>query len=231
MNNLLKKIKTKKWIVFISLFLCFLFLDTIFAIIYYYCGGNLKNLTIYETIYFVLLKYLVLIFIFILLYSNYLKEKWIDFKKNIKDYFEISFRNWLVGFIIMIISNLIINYFVSGLGQNESNVQTLIAKMPIIAFFITTLLAPFIEEIIFRKSLQDCFNNKVLYMIISGILFGLVHVIGANNNLEYLLIIPYGALGFMFAKTINETDNIYSTILLHMLHNGVLTILLIIGVI
>ena len=231
MNNLLKKIKTKKWIIFISLFLCFLFLDTLFAIIYYYCGGDLKNLTIYETIYFVLLKYLVLIITFIPLYLNYLKEKWIDFKKNIKDYFEISFRNWLVGFIIMIISNLIINYFVSGLGQNESNVQTLIAKMPIIAFFITTLLAPFIEEIIFRKSLQDCFNNKVLYMIISGILFGLVHVIGANNNLEYLLIIPYGALGFMFAKTINETDNIYSTILLHMLHNGVLTILLIIGVI
>ena len=131
----------------------------------------------------------------------------------------------------MIISNLIINYFVSGLGQNEANVQTLIEKMPIVAFIITTLLAPFIEEMVFRKSLQDCFNNKTLYLIISGILFGLVHVMGSGNIYEYLLIIPYGALGFMFAKTINETDNIYSTILLHMLHNGTLTILLIIGVI
>ena len=62
-------------------------------------------------------------------------------------------------------------------------------------------------------------------MITSGLLFGLVHVIGADNPLEYLLIIPYGALGMMFAKTINETDNVYSTILLHMLHNGCLTLL------
>ena len=62
-------------------------------------------------------------------------------------------------------------------------------------------------------------------MITSGLLFGLVHVMGANNYFEYLLIVPYGALGFMFAKTITETDNIYSTILLHMLHNGALTIL------
>ena len=225
MNNYIKNIKTKKWIIFISLLFFFLFLDSILAIIYYYCGGDISHLSLLETIYFVLAKYFVLIILFIVFYRKYLKEKWIDFKKNIKKYFEISFRNWLVGFIIMIVSNIIINKFISGLGENESNVQLLIKEIPILAFFITTFLAPFIEEMVFRKSLQDCFNNKYLYMITSGLLFGLVHVMGANNYFEYLLIVPYGALGFMFAKTITETDNIYSTILLHMLHNGALTIL------
>ena len=225
MKNLITKIKTKKWIIFISLLFLFLLLDGILGITYYYLGGNIKDLTIYETIYFLIAKYVIMIIIFILIYRKYLKEKWFDFKKNIKKYFEISFRNWLIGFVIMIVSNIIINLFVSGLGENESSVQLLIKKMPIIAFCITTFLAPFIEEMIFRKSLQDCFNNKTIYMITSGILFGLVHVMGSENIFEYLLIIPYGALGFMFAKTINETDNVYSTILLHMLHNGALTIL------
>lgn len=221
----MNKDKIKKWIIFISIFLCFLLLDGLLAIMYYYCGGDISHLTIYDTILFILMKYFVLIVIFILLYRKYLKEKWFDFKKNIKKYFEISFRNWLIGFIIMVVSNIIISRFISGLGQNESSVQTLIKEMPVVAFFITTLLAPFIEEMVFRKSLQDCFNNKTYYMIISGLLFGLVHVMGSSNIYEYLLIIPYGAIGSMFAKTINETDNIYSTILLHLLHNGILTIL------
>ena len=220
MNN-----RIKKWLLFIGIFLCFLLFDGVLALIYYYAGGDIENLTTLQAIYFLLAKYLVLIIIFIIVYRKYLKEKWIDFKKNIKTYFEISFKNWLIGFIIMITSNIIISRFISGLGQNESSVQLLIQKMPLIAFLITTLLAPFIEEMVFRKSLQDCFNDKTIYMIMSGLLFGLVHVMGTNNVYEYLLIIPYGALGFMFAKTINETDNIYSTILMHMLHNGVLTIL------
>ena len=225
MNDFINKIKTKNWIIFILLLLCFLFFDLILGIIYYYMGGDIYHLNINETICFLLIKYAILIIVFIILYRQYLKEKWIDFKRNFKDYFEISFKNWLLGFLIMIISNIIINSFVKGLGQNESNVQTLIQKTPVIAFFITTLLAPFIEEMVFRKSLQDAFNNKFLYMIASGLIFGFIHVMGSNNAYEYLLIIPYGALGFMFAKTLNETDNIYSTILLHMMHNGVLTLL------
>lgn len=223
--NFINNIKVKKWLIFILLFLCFLGFDLITAIIYHYLGGNINHLTNTETVCFLLIRYFVLIMLFLLLYRKYLKEKWFDFRKNFKDYFDITFKNWLLGFIIMIVSNLIINRFFSGLGQNENSVQSLIKEMPFVAFIITTLLAPFVEEMIFRKGLQDAFNNKTLYMITSGVLFGLIHVMGTGNIYEYLLIIPYGALGFMFAKTINETDNIYSTILMHMLHNGVLTIL------
>ena len=225
MSFLKNQFKTKKWLIFLFILACFLGLDLVIGIIYFYFGGDLYHLTLTETIVILLIKYFLLIVMLCLLYRKYLVEKWFDFKKNIAKYFEISFKNWLIGFIIMIVSNLIISYFISGLGQNESGVQTLIAKTPIVAFIMTTFLAPFTEEMIFRKCLQDCFNNKTLYMITSGLLFGLIHVMGFGNIYEYLLIIPYGALGLMFAKTINETDNIYSTILLHMLHNGVLTIL------
>lgn len=221
---MINKDKAKKWLIFIGILFLFIFLDLGIALVILMLK-NTRELTLVEEIVVILVKYAILLIIFILLYKKYLKEKWFDFKKNFKKYFEISFRNWFVGFLIMIVSNVIINSLVKGLGQNESNVQELIMNAPFLAFILTTIGAPFIEEMIFRKSLQDCFNNKVIYMVMSGFLFGLIHVMGTDNLYEYLLIIPYGALGFMFAKTINETDNIYSTIIIHMLHNGVLTLL------
>ena len=220
--------RKKNWIFFTIILLLFLFLDIAIAILYMFFI-NSNKLTFVETMVITFLKYISLFIIFFTIYKDYLKEKWIDFKKHFAKYFEISFKYWFVGFIIMITSNMIINRFISGLGENEAGIQELITEAPIIAFILTTICAPFIEEMVFRKSLQNCFKNKVYFMITSGLLFGLIHVIGSANIYEYLLIIPYGALGFMFAKTINETDNIYCTIMMHLLHNGILTLIAIIG--
>ena len=224
MENIKKNVNLKKLLIFFGILFLFLTLDY-FLVIGYYSFDDLVQNTIKNSVVFVIIKYIILAIIIFFQYHNYLKEKWFDYIKNIKKYFEISFKYWLLGFIIMIVSNIIINYISPGLGKNEETVQLLIKRIPLIAFLLTTVFAPFIEEMIFRKYLQDSFNNKYLFMILSGLLFGFVHVMGYNNPLEYLLIIPYGALGFMFAKTINETDNIYCTIMMHMLHNGVFTLL------
>ena len=224
MDKLSKSIDIKKSIIFLGILLLFLTLDYLLVIGYYLITGPIKSGSSSGMI-FTFLKYFVLIIIFIIQYHKYLKEKLFDFKKHFLKYFEISFKYWLLGFLIMIVSNIIISHFFPGLGKNEENVQQLIQKMPVIAFFFTTIFAPFIEEMIFRKYLQDSIKNKYLFMILSGLIFGFVHVMSSKNPLEYLLIIPYGSLGFMFAKTISETDNVYSTVLMHMLHNGVLTLL------
>lgn len=212
----------------LAIFLAFLFAFLFFEIIYIIIGIDLENIS--DNMYALLLviKYFIFIGIFYLMYHNYLKEKWQDFKLNFKKYSKIAFRDWFLGFLIMIFSNLIISSFFKGLGENENNVQDLISTTPYIAFILTSVLAPIIEEMIFRKSLKDAINNKYLYMFLSGFIFGLVHVISSSNPLEYLLIIPYGALGFAFAKTINETDNIYTTIMVHAFHNAVLTLLAVI---
>ncbi len=229
MEEILKKLNIKKWLLFFGLLIIFLFFELFIEIIYYLLGFDLTKLTISDVILLMFLKYIVLIILFIIAYRKYLKEKWKDFTNNFGKYFSISARNWFIGLLIMFISNIIISMFITNIGENESNVQLLIEKIPILAFIMTTIFAPITEEMIFRKSLQDCVNKKKLYMFLSGFIFGFVHVMGSENILEYLLIIPYGSIGFMFAKTINETDNIYSTILLHMLHNGVLTIISILG--
>ena len=227
--ELMNKLKIKNWLIFLGILFLFLYADYFIVAIFYKINGDIKNLSMLAKIVILLSKYFILIAIFIIKDFKYLKEKWFDFIKNFKKYFSISAKNWFAGFLIMIISNVIISHFVTNIGQNESSVQTLIAKLPILAFTMTTILAPFVEEMVFRKELQNCVDNKTLYMILSGLIFGFVHTSISTNILELLLIIPYGALGFMFAKTINETDNIYSTILMHMLHNGALTLLAIWG--
>ena len=221
MQNILNKNKLKKILLFITLLISFL----IFEAIYLLFGVDFYNITINQYIYLALIKYFFFIILLSIIYRKYLKEKLLDFKNNFKEYAKISFKDWLCGFLIMIMSNIIISSFIVGLGENEESVQELIKTAPWVAFIMTTFLAPFIEEMIFRKSLQDTINNKTFYMIMSGFIFGLVHVLGASNPFEYLLIIPYGSLGFMFAHTINKTDNIYCTIMMHMFHNGILTIL------
>ena len=225
MINIFKNLKTKNIIVFSIVFLVFF----AFEVVFLFFGYDFNNLTLNDVLLMTFSKYFVLIFFFIFYYRKYLKEKWFDFIKNFKEYFKIGFKDWFTGFIIMYVANLIIMNLLGNIGQNEETVQELIGQTPFIAFLLTTILAPFIEEMLFRKLLQDCFNNKILFMIISGFLFGLVHVLGAENYLEYLLIISYGALGFMFSHTLNKTDNIYVTIMLHMFHNGVLTAIAILG--
>ena len=219
--NFLNNKRLNKWLLSLGLMIGFL----IFDVIYLYIGIDFNTISFEQTIFLTLIKYVFFMLLLAIIYRKYLKEKWFDFKKNFKKYFSIAFKDWFTGILIMLFANMIINRFINGLGENEEAVQNLISKIPFIAIFMTSFFAPFNEEMIYRKSLQDCFKNKYLYMITSGLIFGFIHVMGAANPYEYLLIISYGALGFMFAHTISETDNIFCTIMMHMLHNSVLTIL------
>ena len=215
-----KNLKIKNWIIFFLVLIVFLVFEIIFSFFI-----DFSDLTTLDTVLMLFTKYFVLITFFVAYYYDYLRDKWKDFIKNFKKYFSLSFKYWFTGFLIMYFANIIISRFISGVGQNEESVQNLIGTLPYLSLLITSVLAPFIEEMIFRKNLQDCFHNKTLFMIISGLLFGLVHVMGASNPLEYLLIISYGSVGLFFAKTLNETDNIYCTIMMHAFHNFNLTVI------
>ena len=225
--DLLKNKHVKNIIVFVLTLLAMLTLDYILLFIFAYCfyNDNIKDMP--DVFYYLAmsLKYFLIIIFYLFYYKNYLKEKWKDFRLNFKKYSKIAFNDWIIGFIIMYVSNIFIMRIIETTGQNEEAIQKLISATPIFAILLTTLFAPIIEEMIFRKNLQDCFKNKKIFMILSRLIFGFIHVMGTSNYLEYLLIIPYGALGVSFAHTLNETDNIYPSIMMHAIHNGFLTLL------
>lgn len=160
-----------------------------------------------------------------------------DFKKYFKKFgenFELSFKYYFIGVIIMMASNLIITlFFNDATAGNEEAVRSLIDQLPVYMIFSVSLYAPFVEEIIFRHSIKDCVlcygKNKItkgIYIFISGFIFAALHILGQTTSyLDYLYLIPYLSLGIAFSALYVKTDNIFSSISMHMLHNTVTVIL------
>lgn len=177
------------------------------------------------------------IIILFLIYKNKLKKDFKDYIKDFANNFEQSFKYYFIGVIIMIVSNLIIALcFTSANANNEEAVRNLIDIAPLYMLFSVSIYAPFVEELIFRHSIRNCFNydnnkiSKYLYIFTSGFIFAAMHILGqVTNNLDYLFIIPYMSLGVAFSALYYKTNNIFSSISMHSLHNTVTIILYLIA--
>lgn len=128
----------------------------------------------------------------------------------------------------MVVSNYLIYFFFKeATANNEEAIRSMIKLYPAYMVFSVSIYAPIVEELIFRKSIKDMVmvwgNNKItkyIYILASGLIFASLHVVGSvTSNLDYLYIIPYSALGLAFSSLYYKTDNIFSTISMHMLHN------------
>ena len=163
----------------------------------------------------------------IILYRKTLKTDFKDFIKNFGNYSDIALKYWILGFIAMVVSNkIIISLFPIELAANEQGVREIIQSVPFIAFFSICIFAPISEELIFRKAFKDCFKEKWTFILISGFVFGFLHVIGSFKSLyDLFYIIPYSSLGIAFAYIYYKTNNIFSSIFVHCMHNTILVIL------
>lgn len=170
---------------------------------------------------------LILFFIYFLIYRKELKKDFKNFIKNKEEYTNIGFRYWMIGILVMMITNFILNFvFKIGGANNEKTVQAMIKAFPVLMIIDAGILAPFNEEIVFRKTLKDIFDNKWIFIILSFLLFGGAHVISSTKVLtDYLYIIPYGALGAAFAYSYYKTNNIFTSIFMHTTHNLILIML------
>lgn len=218
----------KKIFVVLKVFILLLLLLTFKSIFISFFSNNLNN--ILKVIIF-LISDLIVISILLIVYRKTLIK---DFKSYFKDFlnnFEQSFKYYIIGLAIMIISNLIIVVFINNqIASNEESVRSLIDIVPLYMIFSVSIYAPITEELIFRKGIREIFNNKYLYIISSGIIFASMHLASENLSLNTLLyIIPYSSLGITFAYTYYKTNNIFSTIMLHSFHNTMAIILYLIG--
>lgn len=169
---------------------------------------------------------LILVLLLIIIYFKELKNEFKSFKANWKLNMDTAFKYWFIGLMIMCISNIVIGIITNlNTSSNEEAVQTLVNSTPYLMLFTAGILAPIAEELTFRKGVSKLFKNKWIFATFSGLIFGLLHVIGSNNILEYLYIIPYGSLGFFFALTYYDTKSIYPSIIMHAIHNSALILL------
>ena len=172
---------------------------------------------------------LILAIILVIIFPKDLFKDLKDFKKNYKEILKTTFKYWIIGLIIMYVSSILIELF--GLAPNvnqEANIR-LLKESPILEFIMALLLAPFVEELVFRKSLIKAINNKHLFAIVTGLLFAFIHVtssLDAGMKMLFYLI-PYGSIGIAFGYAYHKTKNIFGTMAIHSLHNLISLLLLI----
>ena len=171
-----------------------------------------------------------LIYVFIVLYMfrNEIKKGLKEVKKDFPRLATLSLNCWIIGSLIMTTSSIIISYITKqNTSANEALVRQSIKMAPLYMLFTCSIVAPVLEEMTFRRALKGLINNKWVFILVSGLGFGLLHVIGTGfkNPLDFLYIIPYSSMGCAFAYLLTKTNNITLPIMVHMLHNTILVLM------
>ena len=150
-----------------------------------------------------------------------------DFKnmtENHKQYFKKYFKFYLIALMIMVLSNLFINVGINnGIAGNEEALRDTFKVSPTYIFFSSVIFAPLVEELVFRQSLRNIIPNKIIFILVSGLIFGGLHILtGYSGPIDLLYLIPYCTPGIVFAYILADSDNIFISIALHCMHNGIL---------
>lgn len=185
---------------------------------------NVETLPMYVKIIYSLFCEIIILVSIILLFRKTLKENWKDLKEHHQEYFKTYLKYWFLALGIMMISSLIIQIIEPGsVANNEESIRNTLGQAPVYTYISAVFFAPFIEEMLFRQGFRNIFTNKFVFIFISGFIFGGLHVFpSATNLVDYLYLIPYCTPGFIFAYVLTKTNNIFTTIGLHFLHNGIL---------
>jgi uncharacterized protein len=127
----------------------------------------------------------------------------------------------IIGYIVTMLSQLLCNLIlilVFDLKHGSENTQAIlkIAKLNPAFIVIPSLIAPILEEIIFRRIIFKKLYNHLPFIIsamISSVLFAFMH-----GDLPFFL--SYFLIGFIFCYLYKRTNSILVPILTHMLMNS-----------
>ena len=173
---------------------------------------------------------------------------WVNLRNFFKEFKAVYIVAPLLCYIGCYVLEVIVNMvlmMIRGSAEQSSNnelVIDMLGQKPLMMAFMTVVLAPIVEEAIFRAALARPLTSKRNYFvkalgyIISILLFALMHVyqyafflydemgsvvgltFNADEFLSILIYIPM-ALGFVICADICK--NYWGSVLCHMLNNGV----------
>ena len=153
---------------------------------------------------------------------NELKRDFIVFKNN----FKLYLVNMLSRFGIVTILYFMCSITVLLIVDNIPNNQEALLSLPLfVTAFLAIVIVPLTEELMFRGFIRKFIKNDILFIILSSLIFGGLHVLSADSVLQLLYIIPYSVLGLAFSLNYVKTKNIASNIFLHCAWNTIALIL------
>lgn len=220
---MLKEIKTFcnkniNYIKLIFLFVAFLMLDYISLILIKIFKFDISSLD--NFLYLRIITLLIIMLIAVIVYRKDLVADWKIFKKNYKEDLKLAFTYWFVALLLMASSNYLLSKAGLSMPNNEAAVRQMLAAFPFLASLIVIILSPILEELIFRQAFYKVFNNKIIFVIVSSFLFGILHITGSfDSYYDFFFLIPYMSMGIFFALTMAKTKTIYPSVFVHVFHN------------
>lgn len=214
----------KKTLIGIGVFLFYFFVSQFQALPFWVLNIDTTTLPEIVKVIYTLLVQVFLVLVIAYIFRKDLKKNFKDLKKNHKYYFSNYLKYWFLALGLMMLSNAIILMFEPGsIAGNEEAIRDMFSKTPIYTFISAVIIAPILEELVFRKSFRYMFSNDILFILFSGITFGAFHVIGSFETFfDLIYIIPYSVPGLVFAYVLVKSKNIFVPMGLHFLHNGIL---------
>lgn len=178
---------------------------------------------IFEILYYVLIFALVLY-----IFGKRLKRDFKAFKENFGTYMGYIFKWWGIMLGLSIVAagiRLLLG------GDVETANQAGLNSMPL--WYVGPLAmiwAPFVEEGIFRGGLRRFVKNDKVFVVLSALLFGLLHTVGSETGLYNIFIqsLQYMVMGGVMAHVYTKTNNICVNMGVHCVQNtfGVVMMLL-----
>lgn len=167
-------------------------------------------------------------FFFYIILRDVLKKDIIKIKKNLKLFILLVLFSFLFVYLGEYLCSLFYSLFDMELTSNnqDSIVQMLQTPLKPVMIFHICITGPIVEEVIFRKCIFGFFKKNILPLIISSLVFGLLHVIATY---DFIHILPYVITGLIFGGIyVLSKRNIYACILAHMIANTVSLILILV---
>ncbi len=214
--------------------------------LYFFCGSVIVSailkaaviefgLSIDENMATALLNVLldgVLVVITVMIFKNSLKQQFSDFFSNLKNNLTYSFiKGPLIIYGCSLVGGLLTMLLQGNTtSENQALLETLISDHFILMALASVILAPILEELIFRGAVFAWLYevHPVIAHVLSGFIFGFVHVMNAvlsGDFSEILQVFGYFFMGVGLSYLYEKSNNIYVPIITHAINNLIAVVL------
>jgi len=159
-----------------------------------------------------------------------------DFKKFISEFSVSKKLKIVLGgafgiFLVNILGGIITEFLFPGQDMTDENTDALYALGSVSAIytlFKITLFSIIAEELVFRKTTREVMDDKIIYIIVSSLIYGLMNIAYADFNIISMVDLIQCFIFGVFVSTIYvKTDNIVAIMFMKLVYTLVpLTIML-----
>lgn len=169
-----------------------------------------------------------LIFLFgiVCLYRKNMKKGFFEFfdKKNVrKNVFKI-FKYVLLMYCSLLALIIIGELLFPGVqynGENTTALYDLLTLSAIYTIFKTMIFAVIAEELVFKKSIRNIINNKILFVLVSALIYAIMNVMYSSGSyITFYDFLTYFILASVTAYAyVKNNDNIFLVMVIKFIYN------------